>query len=525
MLSLRHIAALLLLAFTAQSSSAQITLDADFDHGSLDEVNSSVAGSFVSLSGRDNHNPGSWKWLYFSADGVNGLTPTFQIDDNFVTGGGNLNAHEMVYSYDQQNWSFFDNNARNAGADTFTFSNSSPFTSNQVYVAYGLPYSLSQAETHTNAIASSPYVLPTTTGGADLVLGQSPGGIDDLGRVIPANDLVGYRITDEAATGNKAKIVLAGGVHANETLGNRTLEAMVDYLLSDDLGASLLRRKAEFFVYPMVNPDGRLAGYNRSTVEHVNLDPNRSWDPPNYDGQSEIALIGDAMIADTGADVDFFIDFHSTVQKGSSHFSFIDIDRNFHLNPFWQRLLELEPTIDAFDAALINDTGAKFGLEQLAARFTMTFETRYIAGENADRFVTLGENFGRAFSDIFASPIGDINLDGFVDGADWLQFAASAQMDLSGLDPATAYAAGDLDGNGWNDVDDFALFKSAYENENGIGAFARLLAGAPEPNTSILLFAGCFCMTFCRFHTPFDRFAQDSLTTPCRLTLSRSSWN
>lgn len=488
----RTIAALLLLVTLAERSCAQITLDADFDHGSLDEANSSVAGSFVSLAGRDNHNPGRWKWLYFSADGVNGLTPTFQIDDDFVTGGANLNAHEMVYSYDQENWTFFDNNVRNSGADTFTFSNAAPFTNDRVYVAYGLPYSLARAESHVASIAASPYVTPTTTGDTNLVVGQSPGGIDDIGRVIPSSDLYGYRITDTAATGNKAKIVLAGGVHSNETLANHTLEAMVDYLLSDDLGAALLRRRAEFFVYPMVNPDGRLAGYNRSTVEHVSLDPNRSWDPPNYAGQTEIAAIGDAMITDTGADVDFFIDFHSTVQKDSSHFSFIDIDRNFHLNPFWQRLLQLEPTLGTVDASLINDTAAKFGFEQLAARFTMTFETRYIAGENSDRFVTLGENFGRAFSDIFATPVGDLNLDGFVNGADWLQFAASAQADLSGLDPAAAYAAGDLNGDGTNDVHDFALFKNSYENENGIGTFSQLLAGVPEPASAVLLAAGLY---------------------------------
>ena len=72
------------------------------------------------------------------------------------------------------------------------------------------------------------------------------------------------------------------GVHANETLGNFTLEGLVDFLVSDDLEAAQLRRYAEFYVYPMANPDGRFAGYNRSTVQRVNVDPNRAWNPPNY---------------------------------------------------------------------------------------------------------------------------------------------------------------------------------------------------------------------------------------------------
>lgn len=467
-------------------ANAQIVLDADFDHGSLDEAGSLVVGNLVQLAGRDNFNPGDWKWLYVSADGVLGQTPTFVIDDNFATGGANLNSHEMVYSYDQDEWFFFENNNRNASADTYTFSKNGPFTADRVYVAYGLPYSLGRAAAHTAAISTSPWVAPTLSGGSDLVIGQSPGGVDDLGREISPQDLYGYRITDPAATGLKAKIVLLGGVHANETLGNHTLEAMVDYLLSDTLDAALLRRRADFYVYPMVNPDGRFAGYNRSTVEDPARDPNRSWDPPSYDGQSEIAAVANAILADTAADVDFFIDFHSTVQAGSSHFAFLDIDRNFHLNPFWRRLRELEPTLETFDADLVNDTAAKFGFAEAGAGFTMTFETRYIAGENEDRFVTLGQNFAQAFADILATPLGDLDFNGVVNTADWVLLAANAQTITAGLSVIDAYAAGDLNGDGANDVLDFGLFKSIYENANGAGSFARLLAGAPEPSAMIL---------------------------------------
>lgn len=487
--SLRAIAGVFLLAVCG-TAWGQITLDASFDHGSLDETNSFATGNFVSLSGRDNFNPGSWKWLYFSADGVTGSTPTFLIDDDFVTGGGNLNTHEMVYSYDQEDWFFFDNNSRSSGAGTFTFSNETAFTDDRVYVAYGLPYSVGRATNHVNTVAASPYVSPTASGDANLVVGRSPGGIDDLGRAIPQQDLIGYKITDQNATGTKATVVLAGGVHSNETLGNHTLEAMVDYLLGDSLEAALLRRQAEFFVYPMVNPDGRLAGYNRSTVEDPNRDPNRSWEPPNYDGQTEIAAIGEAMLADTGGETDFFIDFHSTVQKGPGHFGFVDIDRGFHLNPVWQRFLELEPTVTTSDASLINDTSAKFGLFELGADFTMTFETRFLAGENEDRFVELGKNFGQAFADVLATPLGDLDFDGFVGTDDWLLFAQNAQTETLGLSVIDAYARGDLNSDGANDVNDFVLFKSAFEEANGFGSFALLLTGVPEPTTFVLVGIG-----------------------------------
>lgn len=487
--SLNTIYTLLLCGVTC----GQIVLDANFDHGSLDEANSSAVGSFVSLSGRDNFNPGDWKWIYFSAGNVEGLTPIFQIDDDFATGGGNLNDHEMVYSYDGQTWQFFDNNVRNASQDTFTFSNNQQFTQNEVFVAYGLPYSNGRVISHTAQIATSPWVSPTGSGNSSLVIGQSPGGIDDLGRSIAPRDIFGYKITDPSVTGPKQKIALLGGVHSNETLGNYTLEGLVNFLVGDDFEAAQLRKQVEFYVYPMANPDGRFAGYNRSTVQQVNNDPNRFWDSPLYGFMSDIKVVGDALLADTGGDVDYFIDFHSTVSGKDGHFGFVL--PAFQSDPLWQNLLQLEPTISTRDASLISLTAAKFGRDELSAEFSITFETQFIGGENVDRFHDLGENFGVAFNQalrVFA----DLNFDGQLDEQDWLQFIASAETDLSELSAIDAYAAGDLDGDGVNSIVDFGLFEEAFVATHGAAGFAELLSSIPEPTTlsqiliAVVLFNG-----------------------------------
>ena len=462
---------------------AQIILDGDFDHGGLDEANSSVIGSTVTLAGRDNFNPGDWKWLYFSADNVNSLQPTFQIDDDFATGGSNLNDHDMAYSYDQQNWQFFDNNDRDAGMNTYTFSNNTPFTQNQVFVAYGLPYSYGRTATHTAQVATSAWVTPTTSGNASLVIGQSPGGVDDLGRVVSPRDMFGYKITDSSTTEPKKKIAVISGVHANETLGNYTLEGLVDFLISSDPEAAMLRQYAEFYVYPMANPDGRFAGYNRSTVQHVTFDPNRFWDSPNYGGMSDIKEVGDALLADTGSDVDYFIDFHSTVNGKDGHFGFVH--PNFQADPFWQTFLQLEPSVNTRDASLISLTAQKFGRDELNAEFTMTFETQFIAGENIDRFHDLGQNVGLAFEQIFRV-FADLNFDSELNEQDWLQFIAGAETDLSGLTSIDAYKAGDLDGDGINSIVDFGLFKDAYIDANGLPAFEALFVEVPEPTTLVL---------------------------------------
>ena len=118
-----------------------------------------------------------------ASNGVLEIQVTFEIGDDFATGATSLNDHRMVYSYDQQNWSFFDNNFRTPTANKFTFANSSAFTQDTVYVAYGQPYPFQRVVDDTASLAGSEWVAPTTSGDANLIIGQSPGGIDDIGRV------------------------------------------------------------------------------------------------------------------------------------------------------------------------------------------------------------------------------------------------------------------------------------------------------------------------------------------------------
>lgn len=472
------------MAVTALPAYGVITLSADFDSASLDLANSFAVGSSVTLAGRDNFNPGEWKWLYFRADGVAGLAPSFQIDDDFNTGGSSLNGHAMVYSYDQQTWGFFDQNVRSSSQGTFTFNNVAPFTQDHVYVAYGLPYPNERVVAHTQQLAASPWVSPTASGNAALVVGPSAGGVDDLGRVIASREMYGYLITDPSyPASQKKRVVLFGGVHANETLGNFTLEGLVDFLASDAPEADRLRRQAEFYVYPMVNPDGRFAGYNRSTVEAPTIDPNRVWDPPSYDGVHDVRVIGEVSRADTGGDVDYVIDFHSTVNGKDGHYGFVLPE--YQTDPLWQNFLALEPSVNTRNASLIDDTGAKFGRDLLGAEFSITFETQFLAGENIDRFLDLGRNWGLALEQTLRVQA-DLNFDGALNGVDWQLFLAGADADLSQLSPIDAFAAGDLNGDGRNDLTDFSIFQQAYVAAHGAAALAALLT-VPEPSGNSLL--------------------------------------
>jgi hypothetical protein len=103
----------------------------------------------------------------------------------------------------------------------------------------------------------------------------------------------------------------------------------------------------------------------------------------------------------------------------------------------------------------------------------------------------------------------DLNLDGLINGADWIIFRDNNLTDLSSLTSGAAYARGDIDRDLDSDVDDFRLFKSDYENANGLGSFAAMLDRVPEPS-SVLLFGIGTILGWRRICAPRTRFS------PCK---------
>ncbi len=74
---------------------------------------------------------------------------------------------------------------------------------------------------------------------------------------------------------------------------------------------------------------------------------------------------------------------------------------------------------------------------------------------------------------------------GTIDAADWLAFRSGQGVDLSSETMMGAYAKGDLDFDGDNDLADFLHFQTIFNAANGSGALATLLA-VPEPSSSML---------------------------------------
>jgi PEP-CTERM motif len=93
--------------------------------------------------------------------------------------------------------------------------------------------------------------------------------------------------------------------------------------------------------------------------------------------------------------------------------------------------------------------------------------------------------------------MGDFNSSNTITAADWAILRDNMHTNLSSLTFAQAYALGDLTADKANNHEDFVLFKTLYEDANGAGSFARMLAGVPEPSSfALFLFAGLMGLTF-----------------------------
>lgn len=94
--------------------------------------------------------------------------------------------------------------------------------------------------------------------------------------------------------------------------------------------------------------------------------------------------------------------------------------------------------------------------------------------------------------DVLIGSIGDLDLNGLIDLADWQLYVVALGADLSGLTPEQAFQMGDMNGDGRNDLADFDLFAAAYDGAHGVGALAAALQ-VPEPSTSALASVAALC--------------------------------
>ena len=85
---------------------------------------------------------------------------------------------------------------------------------------------------------------------------------------------------------------------------------------------------------------------------------------------------------------------------------------------------------------------------------------------------------------------GDLDGDGDLDPNDWTSFKSGQGLVDNTMTAVEAYRMGDIDGDLDHDLEDYLQFEAAYDLANGLGAFAALVQGVPEPSSLALLFGG-----------------------------------
>ena len=290
---------------------------------------------------------------------------------------------------------------------------------------------------HTEAVSKSPWVTPTRSCRNGMVLGRTNGWPTNPDfpndPEIPPQNIYAYQITDTAAE-SEVKMVITSGNHPCEFSGNWLLEGMVNFLAGNDERAAALRRKATFFVYPDVNPDGRYQAVHRIDLESApspdpdrgfgkhfdnfpvtkpgrgnpelyvagETDHNRVWNTSERFGH--IDLIKRAMKADTNGKTHYFWDFHGPQDPGNWRSPQGEPAWN---SPYGRALQAREP--DVVIAGLPN--GLKCNLsyqpgklsvwagtdDGLKADYTYVYEP---GGWTTERFMEAGRNLALALYDM-----------------------------------------------------------------------------------------------------------------------------
>ena len=115
--------------------------------------------------------------------------------------------------------------------------------------------------------------------------------------------------SSQDAIAERPAIVISSRVHPGESNASFIMEGIIEYLMSNDMVAQILRNMYVFKIVPMLNPDGVIVGNYRSSLGGYDL--NRQWLNPSMRLSPEIYTMKD-MIKKTleCRKVDLFVDIH-----------------------------------------------------------------------------------------------------------------------------------------------------------------------------------------------------------------------
>ncbi|XP_065541683.1 LOW QUALITY PROTEIN: cytosolic carboxypeptidase 2 [Lathamus discolor] len=137
-----------------------------------------------------------------------------------------------------------------------------------------------------------------------------------LCRSLAGNTVYVLTITSAGGSAAKRAVVLSARAHPGESGGSWAMRGCLDFLLSADADARLLRRLFVFMVVPMLNPDGVVVGNSRCSLS--GRDPNRAYGtamPAAFPGVWHLRAMVERVLAER--EVVLYCDFHGHSRKNN----------------------------------------------------------------------------------------------------------------------------------------------------------------------------------------------------------------
>jgi len=223
----------------------------------------------------------------------------------------------------------------------------------------------------------------------------------------------------------KKTIFISCRVHPGESPAQYVAHGMIEFLVSDDPAAQIIRDNFIFHIVPMLNPDGVFLGNYRCS--YLGFDLNRQWSHTSHWAHTPIYYTKREIIRlrrDPSVELDFYIDTHahSTMMNGFMYGNTHD-DSAFHEKELlYPKLLDMNAKDFSFSATQLNRDPNKAGTsrrtlgEQLkGAVHCYTLEVSFfcstVAGSKLkaepytqESYMELGRNVILTFLDFYRLP-------------------------------------------------------------------------------------------------------------------------
>ncbi|XP_023384774.1 cytosolic carboxypeptidase 4 [Pteropus vampyrus] len=195
---------------------------------------------------------------------------------------------------------------------TLTFTVTFPHNEDVCYLAYHYPYTYTTLTTHLDILEKS--IDPKKVYFRQEALCQTLGGnscplvtISAMPESDSAHHLEQFR--------QRPYQVITARVHPGESNASWVMKGTLEFLVSDDPVARLLRENFIFKIIPMLNPDGVINGNHRCSLSREDL--NRQWLSPSVHLQPTIYHAKGLLhyLSATGHRPVVFCDFHGHSQK------------------------------------------------------------------------------------------------------------------------------------------------------------------------------------------------------------------